>query len=146
MTLQRCIQNLVKNFRGSFFSLVQNLPKFPVIKLNFQRKESKDQFLLKCLKQKINARPLKLWMQLKAHGIPETRTEDPKGDHITADSKDDPVNEEPKEDLITEDLKDDPREDPITGGPNRNSIYGDAKEGPREDPINEDPKEHLIKH
>ena len=42
------------------------------------RKESKHLLLLKCLKQKIIAKPFKLLMKLMANGIPKTMTEDPK--------------------------------------------------------------------
>ena len=46
-----CIQNPARNLRWS--PNFRNLLRFPVIALNFTRKESKDLFLLKCLKQKI---------------------------------------------------------------------------------------------
>ena len=53
------------------FSLVKNLSKFLLNALNLPRKESKHLLLLKWLKQKIIAKPLKLSVQLMAHGIPE---------------------------------------------------------------------------
>ena len=42
------------------FSLVKKLSEFPVITLNSSREESKHLLLFKCLKQKINAKTLKL--------------------------------------------------------------------------------------
>ena len=52
------------------------MPKFPLIGLNFPRKESKHMLLLKCLKQKIIAKPLKFLIQLMAHSTkPGLRTQ-----------------------------------------------------------------------
>lgn len=58
MTMQICIQKTVKNLRKLFPSC------HPVITV-----KSKHLLLLKCLKQKINRKPLKLLMQLMAHTI-----------------------------------------------------------------------------
>ena len=51
------------------FSLVKKLFKFPLITLNFPREETKHLLLLRRLKQKINAKPFKLLVQLMAHTI-----------------------------------------------------------------------------
>ena len=55
---------LVFKTQSTLFSRFRHMPKLPLIALNFPRKESKHLLLLKCLKQKITAKPLKLLIQL----------------------------------------------------------------------------------
>ena len=79
----------VKNLRRNFFSLVKNLCKFPVITLYNPRVKSKHLLLLKCLKQKINAKFLTLLVQLMAHTISLIKLQFPKaGMIIVAENRD----------------------------------------------------------
>ena len=53
----------IKKSKMKLFPLVKNLFEFPVITISFLKEESKRLLLLKWLKQKINAKLLKLLMQ-----------------------------------------------------------------------------------
>ena len=84
----------------NLFSLVQNLPKFLVISLNFPRKKSKHLLLLKS------------WCKLRDTVYWKARTEDRREDPRTQDGKEDP-------------LSDDPKKDPINGNPKMHPITED---------------------
>ena len=58
---------LVFKTQSTLFSRFRHMSKLPLIALNFPRKESKHLLLLKYLKQKTIAKPLKLLIQLIAY-------------------------------------------------------------------------------
>ena len=59
----------VEKSKMKLFSLVKKLSKFPLTTCNSLSEASKHLLLLRFLKQKINAKPLKLLVQLIAHAI-----------------------------------------------------------------------------
>ena len=85
----------------NLFSLVQNLPKFLVISLNFPRKKSKHLLLLKS------------WCKLRDTVYWKARTEDPREGPRSQDTKEDPLSDDPKKDPINEN----PKMHPITEDP-----------------------------
>ena len=70
---QQVYSKPIPKYKMKFFSLLKNLPSIPVIALNVPGKQSKHLLLFKCLRQKINGKPLKFLLQLIPHNILENK-------------------------------------------------------------------------